>query len=98
MRCNRPRPRIVGKPATRLSKKDWHSGAFGAVVVAVGCHAHSEILPRRLHSRGGASVVGGMPPQTERRISNVQVCQETIDHLIDSNSDSPQARTSIGKR
>ena len=43
-------------------------------------------------------MVGGMPSQTERRVSNVQVCQETIDHLIDSNSDSPQARTSIGKR
>ena len=64
--------RIRHKPATTLSRNDWPFAANRAVVgVDPGSRLRSEILPRRLHCRGGASVVGGMPPQTERRISNV---------------------------
>src|ERR1700732_3286566 len=41
-----------------LSRKDWHSGAIGAVLsVNFGRQGRPEILPRRLHRRGGASVV-----------------------------------------
>jgi hypothetical protein len=44
--------------ATTLSRKDWHSGAIGAVLsVNFGRQGRPEILPRRLHRRGGASVV-----------------------------------------
>jgi hypothetical protein len=44
--------------ATTLSRKDWHSGAIGAVLsVNFGRQGRSEILPRRLHRPGGASVV-----------------------------------------
>jgi hypothetical protein len=51
MKCRRSR-------ATTLSRKDWHSGAIGAVLsVNFGRQGRPEILPRRLHRRGGASVV-----------------------------------------
>ena len=51
IKCRRSR-------ATTLSRKDWHSGAIGAVLsVNFGRQGRPEILPRRLHRRGGASVV-----------------------------------------
>ena len=41
-----------------LCRKDWHSGAIGAVLsVNFGRQGRPEILPRRLDRRGGASVV-----------------------------------------
>ena len=55
--------------ATILSRNDWQSTPIGAVLSSVsGRQGRSEILPRRLDRRGGASVVRG-PPRTERRIS-----------------------------
>src|SRR5215510_5026643 len=44
--------------APTLSRKDWHSGAIGAVLsVNFQRQGRPEILPRPLHRRGGASVV-----------------------------------------
>jgi hypothetical protein len=44
-------------PDETLSRKDWHAGAIGAVLsVNFGRQGRPEILPRRLHRRGGASV------------------------------------------
>src|SRR5262249_8219099 len=41
-----------------MSRKDWHSGAIGAVLsVNFGRQGRPEILPRRLHRRGGALIV-----------------------------------------
>jgi hypothetical protein len=40
-----------------LLKKDWPSAALGAVLSFISAAGRVEILPRRLASRGGASVV-----------------------------------------
>ena len=46
------------KPAIKLSRKDWHSSCKqSGTVVSSGRLTCSGILPRRLHRRGGASVV-----------------------------------------
>jgi hypothetical protein len=73
----RHRPIIRCSDRAQISNKIIQKGlAFRCIWSgsgsSLGCHAHSEILPRRLRSRGGASVVGGRPPQTERRISMSQ--------------------------
>ena len=39
------------------------------MVAVLGAPAHSEILPRRLHGRGGASAVAAMDAATEEEIS-----------------------------
>ena len=39
------------------------------MVAVLGAPAHSEILPRRLHGRGGASAVAAMNAATEEEIS-----------------------------
>jgi hypothetical protein len=46
------------KRAITLSRKDWHSAANRAVLVTVpGARRALGILPRRLHGRGGASLL-----------------------------------------
>src|SRR6202051_858074 len=46
--------------ATTWSRNDWQSAPIGAVLSSVsGRQGRSEILPRRLDRRGGASVVRG---------------------------------------
>jgi hypothetical protein len=57
------------RTATTLSRKGWQSAPIGAVPSSVsGRQGRSEILPRRLDRRGGASAVR-RPPRTERRRS-----------------------------
>ncbi len=61
------------------SRKDWHSGAIGAVLsVNFGRQGRPEILPRRLHRRGGASVVrrDAAKPNGGSQMSN---CKEATD-------------------
>jgi hypothetical protein len=54
------------RTATTLSRKGWQSAPIGAVPSSVsGRQGRSEILPRRLDRRGGASVVR-RPPRTVR--------------------------------
>jgi hypothetical protein len=68
------------KSAIGLSKKDWLSGANGAVLSSnPGREERSEILPRRLYRRDGASVVRPSDAALHRTEDlNVEVYEEFI--------------------
>jgi hypothetical protein len=58
-------------------RKDWHSAAIGAVLLSnLGRQGRSEILPRRLDRRCGASVVRRDAVINRMEDLNVKVCQE----------------------
>jgi hypothetical protein len=60
-------------------RKDWQSAAKGAVVSEIpGAWGRSEILPRRLDRRGGASVVRREAGINLMEDLNVKVYEEAI--------------------
>ena len=58
-----------------LSRKDLHVGVIGAVLFLNPGAKRSEILPRRLDSRGGASVVRRNAATNRTEDLHVKVCE-----------------------
>ena len=62
-----------------LCRKDWHAGAIGAVLSSVsGRQGRREILPRRLHRRGGLRWCGATPRNRMEDL-DVKACKEATD-------------------
>ena len=72
------------KPATTLSRKDWHWAAIGAVLLSISGAGALPILPRRPLGRGGASVVRRLAATNRTEDLNGKVCEEVIERSADA--------------
>ena len=65
-----------------LSRKDLHVGVIGAVLFLNPGAKRSEILPRRLDSRGGASVVRRDAAMNRMEDLYVKISQEATSRAV----------------